>query len=74
MKEELKASVEQSEKVKQAFQALVLVAPQILDEEDYHDLKLSLDTIATNFETAASFIYQFQRMGIASKKFTPIKK
>ena len=73
-KTELQEMVAMSQRVKESFTALVLVAPQIIDEADQAEIKRSLDTIATNFETAASMIYEFSRLGIASKKFAPIKK
>ena len=73
-KMELEALVKQSENVKRSFTALALISPQIIDEEDYRALKDTLDLVASNFETAASMIYEFGRLGITSKKFAPTKK
>ena len=71
---ELQNLVAQSEAVRNSFTALVLVAPQIIDEADQAEFKRQLDTIASNFETAASMIYEFSRLGIHSKKFAAVTK
>ena len=66
--------VKQSETIKNDMLAMVTIAPQILNEDEVNELKKLTDELATNFETCASVIYKFGRMGSTSKKFAPTNK
>jgi len=71
---ELQGLLEHSENLKKGFSAMVLLAPQILDEEDLHELKEVTLKLATNFDTMSSHLHSFARIGTAGKKFCPSNK
>lgn len=59
-----------SERLKRGFKSMVSLAPQILEEEDIHELRGLADEVSSNFETCASLLYNFGRIGQTSK-FVP---
>lgn len=65
--EELKVT---SENLKCGFLGMVLLAPQIIEADDLHDMRDLADEVASNFETCASMLYNFGRIG-RSQKFAP---
>ena len=66
--------IEKSEKLKRGFEAIVRVAPQILDEEDLHELQSQTLLLASNFDTISSHLRNFGRIGVSGKKFAPTNK
>ncbi len=70
-KSALQEMLEHSEKLKRGFESMVRTAPQILNEDDLDELKKQTTTLAANFDTCASHLYSFSRMGLSSKKFAP---
>jgi hypothetical protein len=66
--------VRQSETLKASFKAMVLIAPQVLDEEDVHELRDLTNALAVNFESMASYMYQFGRLTPSGNKYVPSNK
>ncbi len=73
-KQTLNEVIRRSETLKEQCSAMVLLAPQILDEEDVRELRSQFDTLATNFSTCASFLYNFGRMSPSSRKYAPMTR
>lgn len=67
----LREQIKISEDLKRGFASMVIMAPQILDEEDLMELREEVDTLASNFEVMASFLYTWGRISATSDKFIP---
>ena len=70
-KSQLIELAKQSEKIKCSFAAMTLFAPQIVGEEDIQELRDVTDKLAGNFESCASYLYTFGRIGVSSHNFAP---
>ncbi len=67
----MREMLKKSEELKRGFASMVLLAPQILDEEDIRELREEADILAANFESIASFAYTFGRLTPNSQKWIP---
>jgi hypothetical protein len=66
--------VRQSETLKASFKAMVLIAPQVLDEEDVAELQSLTSELGSNFESCASWMRNFGRLTPSGNKYVPSNK
>lgn len=60
-----------SHELKKEVRTAALEKPQIIDDEDMHNLIKKGNELSTNFETVNAFIYTFERISPSSKKWVP---
>ena len=63
--------VERSERMKEQCWSMVLLAPQIIPEDELVELRRKADIVATNFDSVAGAFYQFGKMSPQSKFYSP---
>lgn len=67
----LQELVKTSETLKEQFASMVLLAPQVLEEDELKELREKADIIATNFDSCASWLANFGRQSPGSKFYSP---
>lgn len=60
-----------SHELKKEVRTAALEKPQLIEEEDMHQLIEKGNKLSSNFETVNAFLYTFERITPSSKKWVP---